>query len=127
MSVVGFQLFSGIEDAARQVLDLRQQQHALIAGNLANATTPGFRARELDFDGLLQRVVAEAEAGDRQALEQATLIEHEAPPWALDGNSVNAEREASKLLENKVVYEALVVGVNHHLSMLRFAASDGRK
>ncbi len=125
MAIEGLQLFSGIGEAARQVLDLRQQQHALIASNLANANTPGYRARELSFDEVLKDVVREAEAGNANASDRVSMEEREPLPWALDGNSVDAEREAAKLVENKMVYEALVVGVSHHLKLLEFAASNG--
>ena len=47
-------------------------------------------------------------------------------PWALDGNSVNPEREAVKLTQNSVVYNALTTSISKRMSMLRYAASDGR-
>ena len=125
MSSDSLKLFGGVSAAARQVLDLRQQQHALIATNLANANTPEFRARQLDFQDVLQEVVREAEAGNVHAGDRVPLLELEPVPWALDGNSVDAEHEAAKMVENKMVYEALVVGVSHHLKLLEFAASNG--
>ena len=38
-------LFDGMYNGLEQVLDLRNRQHSLTATNLANANTPGFRAR----------------------------------------------------------------------------------
>ena len=121
-----FRLFSGIEDAVRQVLDLREQQLSLISGNLANANTPGYRARELVFADVLEGVVRDAEAGDSTASRRVSVVEREPVAWALDGNSVSPEHETAKLVENKTIYEALAVSVSKHLSILRYAATDGR-
>ncbi len=126
MPIADIRLFGGLDDALRQVLDLRQQQMSLISGNLANADTPGYRARELDFANILEGVVRDAEAGDAVAMERVEVIEHLPVTWALDGNSVSAEHEAAKLVANRTVYEALAVGVGKHLALLRYAASDGR-
>ena len=55
--MTGIKLFDGVYDGLEQVLDLRSRQHALTATNLANANTPGYRAKELDFDELLSDVM----------------------------------------------------------------------
>lgn len=126
MPTLDFRLFGGLDDALRQVMDLRQQQLGLIAGNLANADTPGYRAREMQFAEVLESVVRDAEAGDANATARVEVTERAPVDWALDGNSVSAEHESAKLVENKVIYEALAIGVSKHLGLLRFAASDGR-
>jgi flagellar basal-body rod protein FlgB len=126
MTPTEFRLFGGLEDAVRQVMDLRQAQLGLIAGNLANAETPGYRAKELVFADVLADVVRQAEQGDALAAKRVEITEREPVDWALDGNSVSPEHESAKLVENKLVYEALATGVSRHLSLLRYAASDGK-
>lgn len=125
----GFQLFDGMFTGLEGVLDLRRVQHTLTASNLANADTPGFRAKEIPFGELLGEVMEGAVAGERPDAEQMAASElREIAPveWALDGNSVNAEHEAVKLAENQLMYNALSGGISRRLALLRFAASDGR-
>ncbi|MEN9784861.1 MAG: hypothetical protein RLZZ299_125 [Pseudomonadota bacterium] len=120
----GISLFDGLHQGLERALDLRRSQHILTAGNLANANTPGYRAKELPFDEMLTSEIAAVERGESARDIQARELEP--APWSLDGNSVNAEREAVKLTENTVLYNALAMGASRRLQMLRFAASDGK-
>lgn len=122
------------------VLDLRQLQHSVTASNLANANTPGFKAKVVEFDQLLESVVYGGEAAgtalrttDPRHVPVAgadaahpTFTELEAPPWSVDGNSVLAERETARLQANALQYQAVSQGLDRHLKLLEFAVSDGR-
>lgn len=126
MPVDGPRLFDGLHDGLERVLDLRRTQHTLTAGNLANADTPGYRAKEIPFAEVLGQVLDAAERGDAEPMAGVQPVEMDPLPWALDGNSVSPEREAVKLTENSLLYNALATGVNKRLALLRFAASDGK-
>jgi flagellar basal-body rod protein FlgB len=118
------------------VLDLRQLQHTVTASNLANANTPGYRAKVVEFDKLLESVMHGAQtlrttdarhvgtAGG--TADNPVFTELEPPPWAVDGNSVLAERESARLNANALLYEAVSRGLDSHLKLLKFAVSDGR-
>lgn len=132
---MGFPL-DPLVDGLHRVLDLRQEQHALTATNLANADTPGFKARVLDFETALADAVG-SEHGltvrktDARHLgvggaDDPEIIELEAPDYAEDGNSVLPERETSRMVANGIVYNGVATGLSRHLAMLRYAASDGR-
>jgi flagellar basal-body rod protein FlgB len=120
----------------RTVLDLRQLQHSVTAANLANANTPGFKAKVVEFDQLLEQVMSGsaplqttdarhvAVSGGSAAHPQFTELE--AAPWSVDGNSVLAERESARLNANALMYEAVSRGLDRHLQLLKFAVSDGR-
>ena len=131
-------LFDSLHGNLQRVLDLRQQQLQLTSSNIANADTPGFKAKVISFDQLLPEVmesgsemnIQKTQAGhfgvpgmDAETLD---IEELEAPPWSLDGNSVVAEREISRLASNKLVYNALTEGMSRRLGILRYAASNGR-
>lgn len=125
--MTGIKLFDGMYDGLEQVLDLRSRQHALTAANLSNADTPGFRAREMNFDDLLRNVMERSMDGDHPVSESEIEVEiRELPPWSRDKNSVDPEHESAKLASNTLMYNAVVTGIDHRLSMLRFAASDGK-
>jgi flagellar basal-body rod protein FlgB len=126
MSTPGFQLFDGLGDALQDVLDLRRMQHGLTAANLANADTPGYHAREIPFSEILGGIVDGAERGESLPEAETEVREIDPLPWALDDNSVSPEREAVKLSENTLMYDALSAGMSKRLALLRFAASDGR-
>lgn len=125
METTGIRLFDGLHDGLERALDMRRSQHVLISGNLANSETPGFRAREIPFAEVLGAEIRAAERGEVH--DDGQLIRELDPlPWALDGNSVNPEREAVKLTENSLMYNALTSAVSKRMALLRFAASDGR-
>jgi flagellar basal-body rod protein FlgB len=103
---------------------VRRHGQAVSAGNIANADTPGFQARRLDFGDTLQK----ARRLEQGALSQARLARIEAPtPDVLlsqDGNNVNLEDEIIGLSVNAVEYEALTGLMRRKLGMLRFAIDN---
>ena len=131
MSVLFDPMLSGLV----QVLDLRQQQHGLTATNLANADTPGFEAKVLDFDDALRQAVAprnvegmrrnHAMHMDASGGTDAPVRTIEATPWSVDGNSVLPEREMARLQENALMYRSVAGGLSLRLALLKYAANDG--
>jgi flagellar basal-body rod protein FlgB len=129
-------LFDGLHNGLQRVLDLRQAQHSLTASNLANADTPGYKAKVIPFDQILSAAVDQSEGlrcTDARHLSgiggdagNPEVDELEAPPWSVDGNSVVAEREAARLAENAMLFSGVSQGVSRRLAMLRYAASDGK-
>ncbi len=131
-------LFDALHQGLGNVLDLRGQQHGLTVSNLANADTPGYRAREIDFtdaldaametsEGLLLRRTRNEHFGTTGVQGQdPEVTQKEAPAWSEDGNSVHAEAEISKLNANQLMYTAVANGVSRRLAILRYAASDGK-
>lgn len=129
-------LFDKMSQGLQDVLTMRQQQHSLTASNLANSETPGFQAKVLDFQYAL------ADAMDRgnhlsllrtdprhmsaNTVDSVRVVELQADPWSVDGNSVNAEREQARLQHNALMYRATAQGMSRRMAMLKFAANDGR-
>ncbi len=129
VSTTGLQLFDGLQSGLSHAMEITQARQLLTNGNLANVNTPGYLAKELPFSELLGEAMAKAVAGesvDLNSLLEERLTELEAPAWSLDGNSVDLEREAARVEENKLFYQAAVGGASRRLAMLKFAASDGR-
>ena len=132
-------LFDGLHQGLGQVLDLRMSQHTLTAANLANADTPGFKAKFLPFDEVLGaavnrgknmvlRATHERHNAGLGVSTQAPLVEEIEPaPWVADGNSVDPEREAVRLKQNATMYGGVRRGLGKRLAMLKFAASNGER
>jgi flagellar basal-body rod protein FlgB len=109
-----------------QALKLREQRTELLANNLANADTPGFKARDIDFRSAMAAATSTAATpGTMTATSSGTSIgtagsaaTGEAPgadaflryrtPLApsLDGNTVDVQMEQSAFAENAVRYQA---------------------
>lgn len=84
-------------------LELRSQRLAMITANIANAATPGYKARDLDFAAALK---ARSEGlGDERATAQATRYRVPVMP-SLDGNTVEMATEQTAFAENAVAYQA---------------------
>ncbi|MSQ01922.1 MAG: hypothetical protein EXR71_08520 [Myxococcales bacterium] len=126
----GMRLFDGMYEGLGNAIELTQARQTLTASNLANVNTPGYLAKEIfPFETLLNDVMEKGVAGEvfdvGETLEES-IAELAAPAGALDGNSVDLEREAGRLVEDQVYYQALAGGVSRRLAMLRFAAADGK-
>jgi flagellar basal-body rod protein FlgB len=126
-------LFRGV-DAQRRALDFHVSRHNVLASNLANAETPGFRPLELlrDTDKTqltAQPLTATAEGHFSVALaeQEETYMTREdrtVEPGA-NGNAVSLEHEMSKLAANDIRFEGAVKIVASQLAMLRYASNDG--
>lgn len=84
-------------------LELRSQRMGLITSNIANAATPGYKARDIDFAAALNARMSGSSAG--QASEAATLYRVPVMP-SLDGNTVELPTEQIAFSENAVGYSA---------------------
>jgi flagellar basal-body rod protein FlgB len=80
-------------DFAQATLDLRSQRESLIAANIANADTPGYKAVDVDFSRDLQAALG----GGPQAGKAMFLRTF---PVGLDGNDVSPTAEKAESLAN---------------------------
>lgn len=112
-----------------QVLALREKRGDLLAANLANADTPGYKARDMDFKALLNQNLALSQPMERthvkhlavnQGFEARTLYRNPTQA-ALDGNTVEANVEQANYAENAVQYQASLQFLNNKFSSLMLA------
>ncbi len=105
-------------------LKLREQRTELLARNLANADTPGYKAQDLDFRAALAASTSAAAAPGamkatrpghigagadvaRQAGSTAAFLQYRTPlAPSLDGNTVDAQLEQAAFADNAVRYQA---------------------
>ena len=131
-------LFDGLHNGLKRVIDLRGQQHTMTAQNIAHRDTPGYRAKELQFDSALAAAVAsEGEFAPMRtnglhmgldgAVGDPPVEEHEPDAGDTDGNSVDLEKEQARMAENLLLTNAVTDGLSRRLAILKFAASDGRR
>jgi flagellar basal-body rod protein FlgB len=86
----------GIHAAA---LHLRQQRMTMLASNIANASTPNYKARDLDFGTALKL------ADEGQSMSSAVKFRTPLQP-TLDGNTVEMATEQAAFAENALAYRS---------------------
>jgi len=121
--------------AFHRSLDYHSNRHNVLASNIANANTPGFRPKELlrveteEFRSMLPLVRTEQQhllgTAGLAAEHDLAVVPDESSIGGLDGNNVSIEREMSKLEANDLRYQGAAKLVTRHLAMLRYAANDG--
>ncbi|MDR2450329.1 MAG: flagellar basal body rod protein FlgB [Candidatus Accumulibacter sp.] len=122
----------------QRVLDLRAYRQQVLAGNIANADTPHYKARDFDFTEALKQAVAGQLEGDlKVARTHARHLEgtggdglpglaYRVPLQdAADGNTVEMDVERAEFAENALQYQAGIAFVTHQLK-LHAAAVTGQ-
>lgn len=107
----------GIHGAA---LELRSQRMRVIASNIANAATPGYKARDVDFDKALSAKLAQ-NAGQPTAFGEPDLVYRRNVMPSLDGNTVELGREQIAFAENALAYSATLEFVQGKANNIRRA------
>ncbi|MBJ94602.1 MAG: flagellar basal body rod protein FlgB [Rickettsiales bacterium] len=132
-------LFNPVFSRLQQTLDLRLKQHGLVSSNIANANTPGYLAKRVNFQKAFAQMMGDGSDGaavlrgssaqhmGSDASSAAPIETLKAQAWSQDGNSVKAEEEMVVLAENNLLYNATVEVLKRRLGMLEYAASDGGK
>lgn len=117
-------IFSPVIQGLGQALDLYQARHRVLAENVANAETPGYRARDLDFGSALARAF---DGGDEPgAGDEAEPVVDAQAAVKVDGNSVDIDTEMSRLSQNALKIVALSQIVAKKYASLRAVITDGR-
>ena len=99
----------GVHGAA---LEVRGQRMGVLASNIANASTPGFKARDIDFS----RALASMEDG-RSELSAATG--YRVPmQTSMDGNTVELSQEQTAFAENAVQYQTTLSFLNGRIGQI---------
>jgi flagellar basal-body rod protein FlgB len=136
-------------DFYRQVLAVRGYRQQVLSADIANASTPGFKAVDVDFAAALKQAAsAESSRGGaparvwliddpRQMRPAATAATGDSGAYAgavkyqagtevtLDGNSVNLDMEKTQAAANGLDYEAVATFTTQTLRMLSIAVNGG--
>ena len=141
-------LFSTTIDVLGKSIDLRTRNQNLISSNIANAETPGYTPKKLEFEQQLQSAVKKSSnrgagsaavgatthpahiplrgGGERISQIKGTVVETPAKTPGRDGNSVEMENEMSSMMQNQVLFNASVQLVSKQFTELRTALREGK-
>ncbi len=141
-------LFSATIDLLGKSVDLRTRNQNLISSNIANAETPGYTPKKLEFEEQLQSAVKKSSSrgmhsagssvtthpahiplrggGGRINQVRGSIVETPAKTPGRDGNSVEMENEMSNMMQNQVLFNASVQLLAKKFEGLRSALREGK-
>lgn len=118
-------------------MNLRLVNQNVISANIANADTPGYKSKKVEFEGALRQALA---VDGNLPLEGDTpehILVHASDPItpaiaddtngveSLDGNTVNRSEEMAKMVENQLLYDAAAEMLKKKLGMLKYSITEG--
>ena len=119
-------LFDLTQTVLERALAGSQIRQSVLANNVANANTAGYKRSDVDFQSALSQALdgpGGASQGQIANLGFASQTDTTATMRA-DGNSVDMDAEMAKLSENSVAYQALISIARARLSMLQTAIGN---
>ncbi|GAA3903433.1 flagellar basal body rod protein FlgB [Halomonas cibimaris] len=122
----------------QQALSLRKARHDVLAANIANADTPNYKARDIDFASELKKAGESASQGGLSlartserhlpgqgqawgGAQQSRLLYRIPDQPSLDGNTVDMDRERSAFADNAVNYRVGLSMINSRIQGLKKA------
>jgi flagellar basal-body rod protein FlgB len=127
--------------AFERSLDFRAMRHNIITTNVANADTPGFKAKDIRFESVLKRALEKdrgialartdpkhIEGGsgvDVLSTVEPDIVKTDSLITSFDGNTVSVDTEMYKLTENSLLYQSETDVLARLFSGLKFAVNDG--
>jgi len=115
-------LFDSTVSTLERSLDVRLQRQNLLAGDVANANTPGYSPKDLNFRAAMDAATG-AQEGQPPPPIDAFITETEGTP-GLDGNRVDADHALVQLAQNAIQYGASARAVGKKLEILKAVADS---
>jgi flagellar basal-body rod protein FlgB len=117
---IGNDLMTRLMERGLQAASLRQR---VLANNVANVNTPGFKRSRVDFEDQLSQVLKDG--GDADSV-QPLVVEETDSIGREDGNNVDIELEMTRMAENQIYYAALTRQLSDQFARLRTVINGGR-
>jgi flagellar basal-body rod protein FlgB len=111
-----------------QALQLREKRNEVLASNIANAATPGFKARDIDFSSALSSAIGAGELKTTHAGHMPVgngagdgMLYRKPTSTALDGNTVEIAVEQMEFAQNTLRYQSSLEFLNRKIRGLKGA------
>jgi len=116
-------------DTLQAALTFHRERHTVLAGNVANLDTPGYRPVDLNRntagDAQTLATTNEGHIATATTTDIVTSFDDGGAMQSADGNAVSLERELAKIDANRARYSTSAELVTRRLALLRYAAGDG--
>ena len=110
-------MFDPIQSRMEHYLDLLSQRQKLVASNVANLDTPGYKTRDIDFQFEFE---SQLTGGTPNVTEPTGLTVKS------DGNNVSLDREARLLSENALRFQVASQLMKSQIRIVRSAVTEGK-
>ena len=119
-----------------KALDLRTERHQVLASNIANADTPGYKARDFEFKMAMQGAMSSSaaagmaitarghQAGSGGLAGMGAMQFRTETQAAADGNTVDMDVERSQITDNALQYQIITQLISNRFQGLRTAMSS---
>lgn len=111
-------------DLLAKMVDVANLRHKVLAQNVANVNTPGYRRLDVQFDEALADQLAKHGSRGLENLSPA-IVEDDTSPARLDGNNVTIDAEMMRLNKNTLLNNTYLQILATKMAMLR-RATEGR-
>ncbi|KQN75497.1 MULTISPECIES: flagellar basal body rod protein FlgB [unclassified Duganella] len=140
-------MLSKLDDYMRfneSALNLREKRQTVLASNIANADTPNYKARDIDFSSAMKAAVEKASPTAAASMKTTAARHFPNPPsdgglladgtpllyrgvvqGAVDGNTVDMDVERNQFADNAVRYEASLTMINSQIKGMMNALQSG--
>jgi flagellar basal-body rod protein FlgB len=112
-------MVGSITSSLEKYMDVLAARQKTVASNIANADTPGYKTKDVDFQSEFQKLLS----GDASAV---TAQEVSGLKVNNDGNHVNLDRESRMLSENSIRFNAASNLMKEQLRTLKSAIKEGQ-
>lgn len=122
----------GITNLLTTFLDVQSRRAQVVASNIANADTPGYVAKELNFNDYLQKAANEVELPLSQrtsrnvSVADLNVVDRTPTTIGLDGNTVDTGHEMAELAQSGIDFNFGAKMLQSRFRLLRSAISGGR-
>jgi flagellar basal-body rod protein FlgB len=110
-------VLEGLSQQIERYMDLVSARQKLVASNIANADTPGYKTRDIDFASELRSVMASSVPAAHEVEGLKTKN---------DGNNVSIDREARLLTENDMRFNIATQMLRSEIKDIKNAIEEGR-
>ncbi len=112
-------------------LDAVWQRQQVISNNLANAATPGYKSKSLEFETILDRqlsVTSDSDQSIENALDRVNprIVEQGGTTTREDGNNVDEDKESVEMARSLIEYTYLVNSLSSQISRMKYVVTEGR-
>jgi flagellar basal-body rod protein FlgB len=116
-------LIDNTQLALERAISGASMRQSVLANNLANAETPGFRRMDVDFHDSLAQAM---KTSDAAAIESTNFTPHQdQQSMRADGNGVDVDTESAAMAKNGLEYEALVSVDKARIQIIQSAMGVG--
>jgi flagellar basal-body rod protein FlgB len=132
---VAMKIFSNTFRLLEQGIDYSSAKQKVIANNIANVETPGYKAKSIQFKDTLNQELHKIEAyrtdprhfefSNQMRMPYKVVTNHNMS-YMSNGNSVDIDQEMAEMAKNQIYYDALIEKLNGKFQSLKTVIKGGR-